>query len=134
MNQLTVQKTPEPPYLSEQRKDQRHEIINLLAVTEKGTGQILDINGGGLSFGCLYPHDFPQEFHMDILDAKGSHIKKIKVRKMRETTNYFQNPLSTFELVIGVEFFALTSVQADELAYLLENNIEMIIYPHLHLI
>jgi hypothetical protein len=71
---------------------------------------------------------------MDILDAKGSHIKKIKVRKMRETTNYFEDPLSTFELVIGVEFFALTSVQADELAYLLENNIEMIIYPHLHLI
>jgi hypothetical protein len=134
MNQLTVQKTPEPPYLSEQRKDQRHEIINLLAVTEKGTGQILDINGAGLSFGCLYPHDFPHEFHMDILDAKGSHIKKIKVRKMRETTNYFEDPLSTFELVIGVEFFALTSVQADELAYLLENNIEMIIYPHLHLI
>jgi hypothetical protein len=134
MNQLTVQKTPDPPYLSEQRKSQRHEIINLLAVTEKGTGQILDINGVGLSFGCLYPHDFPHEFQMDILDAKGSHIKKINVRKIRETTNYFQDPLSTFELVIGVEFFALTSTQADELAYLLENNIELINYPYLHVI
>jgi hypothetical protein len=134
MNQLTVQKTPDPPYLSEQRKSQRHEIINLLAVTEKGTGQILDINGVGLSFGCLYPHDFPHEFQMDILDAKGSHIKKINVRKIRETTNYFQDPLSTFELVIGVEFFALTSTQADELACLLENNIELINYPYLHVI
>lgn len=133
MNQLTVQKTPEAPYLSEQRKNQRHEIINLLAVTEKGTGQILDINGCGLSFGCLYPHEFPPKFHLDILDAKGSHIKKLKVRKMRETINFFQDPLSTFELVVGIEFIELTCLQADELAHLLENNIELINYPHLHL-
>ncbi len=58
----------------------------------------------------------------------------MKVRKMRETTNFFQDPLSTFELVIGVEFFELTCSQVDELAYLLENNIELINYPHLHLI
>lgn len=134
MNQLTVQKTPDAPYLSEQRKNQRHEIINLLAVTEKGTGQVLDINGSGLSFGCLYPHDFPQEFNMDILDAKGSHIKRMKVRKMRETINFFQDPSSTFELVIGVKFYDLTSSQADELAHLLENNIELVNSPHLRLI
>jgi hypothetical protein len=134
MNQLTLHKTAEAPYLTEQRRNQRHEIINLLAITEKGTGQVLDINGGGLSFGCLYPHDFPQEFYLDILDAKGSHIKRLKVRKMRETTCFYQDPSATFELVIGVEFSELTSFQADELSYLLDNNVELIHHPQQHLI
>jgi hypothetical protein len=133
MNQLTLHKTPDVPYLAEQRRNQRHEIINLLAITEKGTGQVLDINGSGLSFGCLYPHEFPRDFYIDILDANGSHIKRLKVRKMRETTCFYQDPSATFELVIGVEFSELTSCQVDELSYLLNNNNKLIHHPHQHL-
>lgn len=131
MNQLTTHNTPEPHYLSEQRKNERLEVIHLLAITERGTGQILDITREGCSFGCLYPHTFPREFYLDILDAKGSHIRKIKVRKMRETSGDYQEDI--FELVVGVEFCDLTSSQSHELDYLLE-TLELSDYPYSQLI
>lgn len=134
MNQLAIYKIPETPYFSEQRKNDRHEVINLLAITDRGTGQILDINREGLSFGCLYPHTFPNEFHIDILDAKSSHIKKLKVRKRRETTGDYQEPAGVFELVIGVEFSEITASQAEELNYLLDNNIVLLDYSYPHLL
>lgn len=134
MNQLATYKIPETPYFSEQRKNDRHEVINLLAITDRGTGQILDINREGLSFGCLYPHTFPNEFHIDILDAKSSHIKKLKVRKRRETTNDYQEPAGIFELVVGVEFSEITAFQAEELDYLLDNNIVLVDYSYPHLL
>ena len=129
MNQVSTHHTPETLYLSEQRINQRHEVIHLLAITERGTGQILDISREGLSFGCLYPHAFPNEFYLDILDAKGSHIKKVKVRKMWEIDGDYQGDAALFELVIGVEFTALSSSQKDDMDYLLD-NIEMIDYPY----
>ena len=127
MDQLAIYQAPEALYLSEQRVNDRHEMINLLAVTERGTGQILDISREGLSFGCLYPHTIPHEFYLDILDAKGSHIKKLKVRKMWEIDGDYQEGAAIFELVVGVEFPDLTQAQADELNYLLD-NIELIDY------
>ena len=133
MDQLAIYQAPETLYLSEQRINDRHEVINLLAITERGTGQILDISREGLSFGCLYPHTFPHEFYLDILDAKGSHIKKLKVRKMWEIDGDYQEGAAIFELVVGIEFPDLTSAQADELNDLLD-NIELIDYPYPHLI
>jgi hypothetical protein len=133
MNQLTAQSIPESHYLSDQRRTQRQEVINLLAVTERGTGQILDISRKGISFGCLYPHTFPNEFYLDILDAKGTHIKKIKVRKIRETNGEEQDPLEIFELVVGVEFSSLSPSQSHELGYLLE-TMETYDYTYLQLI
>jgi len=133
MNQLTTHNISESLYLSDQRKNQRQEVINLLAITERGTGQVLDISRKGLSFGCLYPHTFSHEFYLDILDAKGSHIKKIKVRKIRETNGDDQDPLEIFELVVGVEFCDLTSTQSHELDYLLE-TMDMIDQPYSELI
>jgi hypothetical protein len=130
MNQLATYKQPQTPYFSEQRKSDRHEVNNLLAITDRGTGQILDINREGLSFGCLYPHSFPNEFHIDILDAKGSHIKKLKVRKMRETNSDNQGLVGFFELVIGVEFADITTLQAEELDHLLNNNIALLDYSY----
>lgn len=122
MDLLTVHKTPGNIYLSEQRKNHRHEATNLLAITETGTGQVLDIHREGLAFGCLYPHTFPWEFHIDIINAQGSHIKKLKVRKMRETRGDCQESPTLFEVVFGVEFADLTTSQADELEYLLDHN------------
>jgi hypothetical protein len=133
MNQLTTHHTPESLYLSEQRINPRHEVISLLAITERGTGQILDISRQGLSFGCLYPHAFPHEFYLDILDAKGSHIKKVKVRKMWEIDGDCQESDAIFELVIGVEFTDLSSSQKDDMDYLLD-NIELINYPYQNII
>jgi hypothetical protein len=86
-----------------------HKKIDLLAVTQKGTGQIININKRGLSFGCLYAHTFPQEFHVDLLSARGTLIKKVNVRKIRETSG------DLFELVVGVEFAGLSPSQAEEL-------------------
>lgn len=130
MNQLAAYKIPETPYFSEQRKNDHHEVINLLAITDRGTGQILDINREGLSFGCLYPHTFPNEFHIDILNARGSHIKKLKVRKRRETNGDDQEPAGIFELVIGVEFAEISAFQAEELDYLLDENLGLLDYSY----
>jgi hypothetical protein len=134
MNQLATYKIPESPYFSEQRKNGRNEVVNLLAITDRGTGQILDINREGLSFGCLYPHTFPNEFNIDILDAKGSHIKKLKVWKRRETDGDYQEPAVIFELVLGVEFAEITALQAAELEYLLDHNIDLLDYSYPHLL
>jgi hypothetical protein len=129
MNYLTAHQSPENLYFAEQRINERHEVIHLLAITERGTGQILDISSEGLSFGCLYPHDFPHEFYLDILDAKGSHIKKVKVQKMWEINGDCQESSAIFELVIGVEFSNLSAFQKDDLNYLLK-NIEQTDYPY----
>jgi len=130
MNQLTsFNNRQEAQYLSELRKIVRHEVIHLLAVTERGTGQILDISSGGLSFGCLYPHTFPREFYLDILDAKGSHIKKVKVKKIWETNHGYQEYAGVFELMVGVEFVDLAVSQSYELDYLLD-NLEMVDYSY----
>ncbi len=120
MNQLTICDRPKNPYLSEQRKIQRYEVLNLLAITGRGTGQILNISREGLSFGCLYPHAFPHEFFLDILDAKGSHIKTLKVRKIWETNGDFQELTAIYELVVAVKFSELTSTQSGELNSLLD--------------
>ena len=130
MNLLTVRKTPGAIYPSEQRKKHRHEVINLLAITERGTGQVLDISCEGLSFGCLYPHTFPREFHIDILEVQGSHIKRLRVRKMRETSGDDQEAPALFEVVLGVEFSDLTPSQAGELEYLLDNNMKKFDYSY----
>lgn len=132
MNQLTMYETPDTPYLSEQRGIQGYEVLNLLAITGRGTGQILEISKEGFSFGCLYPHDFPHEFYLDILDAKGSHIKMIKVHKMWEIKGENQDPTATYELVVGLEFSELTSAQSRELSYLLD-KMEPIDYSYPHL-
>ena len=120
MNQLTISQRPQAFYLSEQRKFERREAIHLLAITERGTGRILDFSSEGFSFGCLYPHTFPAIFFVDILDAKGSHIKKIQVRKIWETNGNYLSSSAAFELMVGVEFIACTEAQKDELEYLLE--------------
>jgi len=129
MNQLTIYDIPEAPYFSEQRKIQRRDVIHLLAITERGTGQVLDISRNGLSFGCLYPHVFQNEFYVDVLDANGSHIKKLKVRKMWETSEHYQDSAAMFELVVGVEFCELSPTQAEELNYLFA-NLEVIDFSH----
>ena len=120
MNQLNISHRPEALYLSEQRKIVRHEAVHLLAITERGTGQILDISCDGFSFGCLYPHTFPTEFHVDILDAKGSHIKKLKVKKMWETNGDYLDSGAVYELVVGVKFSEFTCSQTDGLCFLLD--------------
>jgi len=132
MNLINFHELPQAPYLSEQRKIERHEVIHLLAITERGTGQILDISREGLSFGCLYPHTFPYEFYIDILDANGCHIKKIKVRKMWETSGETQEPTEIFELEVGVEFAELTASQSEELDYLLD-DLELVDFPYQNL-
>lgn len=121
MNQLTIHQRPETVYLSEQRKFERREAIHLLAITERGTGQILNISCDGFSFGCLYPHTFPSEFYIDILGAKGSHIKKCKVRKMWETKADYPDSTAAFELVVGVKFSDYSCSQMDELHDLFDN-------------
>lgn len=120
MNQLTTYQRPQALYLSEQRRFERHEAIHLLAITERGTGRILDISCEGFSFGCLYPHTFPTVFSVDILDAKGCHIKKIQVKKIWETNGDYLNSPAVFELVVGVEFAEYTGAQMDEIDDLLE--------------
>ena len=132
MNQLTICETSAISCFSEQRKIQRYEALNLLAITRRGTGQILDLSLEGLSFGCLYPHEFPDEFYLDILDAKGSHLKMLKVRKIWEAKGDPLGCAGTYELIVGLEFSELTAAQSCELSYLLGKS-ELIDYSYPHL-
>lgn len=93
----------------------------MLAITGRGTGQIFDIGREGLSFGCLYPHSFPDTWSMDILDARGSHIRELQVRKIWEKKIGHPELSASYELEVGVEFAELTDEQSDELEFLLDN-------------
>lgn len=95
--------------------------MNLLVITGRGTGKLIDVSKDGLSFGCLYPHTFPLILSIDILDAKGLHVKKLKVRKVWERNNGNPEISSNFELEVGVAFLDLTSNQEDGLDILLGN-------------
>jgi len=127
MNFESIENFSDARFLSEQRKSHRLRDLHLLAITNRGTGQIIDISQDGLSFGCLYPHIFPNEFSLDLLDAKGTHIKSIKVRKIWERrSSSIQN--SQYELEVGVELINLSSKQHAELTDLLNYTDDILVY------
>lgn len=121
MNHLNLLEMDAPRNFPERRRNDRYKIVHILAITGRGTGQIIDISREGLSFGCLYPHKFPDEWSMDILDAKGSHIKQLQVRKIWERTTGHPELSDKFDLVVGVEYTGLTALQAEELDFLFDN-------------
>ncbi len=121
MNQLILQESLGSTYVQERRKNERYTEVHLLVITSRGTGKIMDIGKDGLSFGCLYPHAFPATWSMDIIDARGTHIKQLKVRKVWERNSASHNLSDSFEIEIGVEFFDLTLRQENELDLLLIN-------------
>lgn len=121
MNHPNLLAMDAPRNFLERRRSDRYKIVHILAITGRGTGQILDISREGLSFGCLYPHKFPDAWSMDILDAKGSHIKQLQVRKIWERTAGYPELSDEFDLEVGVEFTGLTALQADELDFLFDN-------------
>ena len=101
-------------------------------MTKWGTGQIFEINHRGLSFGCLYPHRFNEQWTMDILDARGSHVKDLQVTKIWETRNGDREIMNRFELIVGVAFVKPNYKQIVEINDLLEDpdNAELK-YPEL---
>lgn len=121
MNPSLTREAVDPWNPLERRRRERYKILHILAITGRGTGQIIDIGREGLSFGCLYPHTFPESWSMDIIDARGSHIKELQVRKTWERKIGHPELSPSFELEIGVEFADLTDEQADELEFLLDN-------------
>lgn len=108
------------PY-PERRSNNRHQVLHILVVTNRGTGQVVDISKTGLSFGCLYPHVFPKEWSLDILDAKGSHLKRLPVRIIWQKQGTQIEQDTPFELLVGVEFTGLSPSQSQHLENLLED-------------
>jgi hypothetical protein len=130
MNQLIVQETLAPAFLRERRKSDRcGGEMNLLVITGRGTGKVLNIGKDGLSFGCLYPHTFPPIWSLDIIDANGTHLKKLMVRKVWEISSGHPELTENFELEIGVEFMELTPSQEIDLEVLLNNLIVRDVEP-----
>lgn len=122
MRQSIVQETPAPVCYLEQRAKHQETSSYLLAVTNKGAGRILDFNVQGLTFACHYPHYFPNELEIDILDGKNICIKKIKVRKVRECFKASSGQLANYEVLVGVEFVEPTLRQTAELECLLNTQ------------
>lgn len=115
MNSLSLHAPTVPFHIAEMRLDSRVEVTDLLVVLKWGTGQIIEISSGGLSFGCLYPHFLPDEWCMDILNAQGLHLKNIQVRKIWEQSLESTEVRSRFEVVTGVEFIDLSAEQRIEI-------------------
>jgi hypothetical protein len=122
MNQLRIHHNPPPVFLGERRKNERLSEINLLMVSSQGTGKILDINQDGLSFGCLYPQTFPEVFTLDIINARGLHLKQATVSKTWQRKRGDMHLSDDFEMEVGVEFLNLYSAQEAVLALLLTDH------------
>ena len=121
MNHLNLQLPLPSASFREQRKNDRYNELDLLIITTRGTGKIIDISRDGLSFGCLYHHNFPATWSLDILNAKGVHLKQLAVTKIWEKSNRFAEKCDNFELQIGVEFANLSKRQEEQLDLLLAN-------------
>lgn len=119
MHRHSVQEILAPSCFLDQRKSHQDAGLHLLVVTWRGTGRILDIDNEGLSFGCLHPHCFPDEWYLGILDDKGTFIENIKVIKVKECFKEFSGQLTKFQIVVRVKFVELTARQASDLDYLL---------------
>jgi hypothetical protein len=119
---MTLQERRVTPHLSDHRADDLPQSNGLIAVTNRGTGQIITISREGISFGCLYPHTFPQELSLDILDGHGAHIEQLKVRKIWEMNRVYTDFCKEFELVIGAQFVNLSDHQAAALERILEKQ------------
>ncbi len=103
------------PVIPEQRRNIRFTACQLITVHTFGAGKVTNIGRGGLSFGCLYRHEFPQKWTMDLLNAKGSHIKNLQVRKVWEVVETGALNIPDFEIEIGVEFVELSLMQSRDL-------------------
>ncbi len=108
-------------YIPEQRKNLRERVAKLITINAQGTGQVINIWKSGLSFGCLYHHSFPEEWTMDLLDARGSHIKNLKVRKVWEVSEEDPCTIESFDIRVRVEFVHLSKLQTEALNSLLSN-------------
>lgn len=122
---ITQQERTVPPHLAGHRTESPLRRPSMLAVTDRGTGQIMTLSREGISFGCLYPHVFPKEWTLDILDDQSGHVRELRVRKIWEMNRYYFDYDKRFELVIGAEFIDLTDQQAIELETLLENTVNL---------
>lgn len=120
MNHISAQQQTAVPYFRKQRNKLPQPNLQLLAVHKKGAGQIVNINRHGLSFGCLYPHEFPAQWDLDILDAAGSHIENVSVKKIWEIKTCNTAFATRFELMVGVEFINLADSQKHALEQLLK--------------
>lgn len=129
MDQLIMQETFTSIYNRERRKMGRYSEVYLLVITGRGTGKVLDIGREGLSFGCLYHHAFPPVWSLDIINARGVHLKNLGVRKIWEKINDHTDLSCNFELEIGVEFIDLTPGQENELDIFL-NNMDCVEVQH----
>lgn len=122
MNQLRVRHDLPSFLLGERRRIERTRDIHVLVVTSLGTGKIVDIHGEGLSFGCLYPHKFPEIFTIDILNARGLHLKRMLVRRVWQRFRDDDQLSEEFEMEVGAEFLALLPAQKALLTHLLTGH------------
>lgn len=114
-------------------KKRGYEERHFMGVAEQGTGRILTISPHGLSFGCLCPRPFPDEWLMDLLDNRGAMVQKIRVRKMWECRHAPDDASTAFSLTVGVEYVELTSEQSRNLSTLLGDNANVACVPTLEL-
>lgn len=124
MNHLRIQHQLPPVFLGERRKSERLSDINLLMVSSRGTGKILDIHQDGLSFGCLYPQIFPEVFTLDIINARGLHLKQATVRKTWQRNRGDIHLSDDYEMEVGAEFLDLYAAQEAVLALLLTGRLQ----------
>jgi hypothetical protein len=101
----------------ESREAFRHTVSHILAITSKGVGRVLTINRHGFSFGCLYPHSFADNIHLDLLDAAGNHIKKVPVHIVWQKQTWDRD--AEYEVLVGAEFTDLSDVQREAIDALL---------------
>jgi len=106
--------------LRDQRKNTRHQVSQLLVITARGTGRVINISLEGLSFGCLYPHNFPLEMKVDILGANGTFIQGVCVETCWENNYSPMQRSDNFEKITGLRFINLSHEQSTDLADIIE--------------
>jgi len=107
--------------LTDQRQNLRHEVYQLITITAKGTGRIIDLSIDGLSFGCLYPHTFPEKMKIDILGANGIFIKGIDVETRWENNFNPMQRTDKYEKITGLKFTGLDHTQWVKLNEIIRN-------------
>ena len=108
----------------EKRQHERIQLDDTIILNPTSVCQLRDISLSGLCFNCVCGQDFPEEWHIDILDTAGNHIEGLTVEKVWENWERKQDP-SMFSLAVGVKFKFLSSQQQANLQQMLSRK-----FPH----
>jgi len=97
--------------LQNRRKQQRRKFTAAVTIYPQGVGQVIDVSAGGVAFRCYHEQYLLEGGTVDIIDAGGSHLAELPVKKVWESAGEQKSGDSISVTTVGVKFVGLSPEQ-----------------------